>query len=167
METKSSKEIIKKLKESGFERKDSISAEESGNRIKNNKVVKKEERSSNVKDWKDYEKHIDEVRKYYVQELKQKHGLRIVSMIIAIILLVIFIVSMGILYRYLLKKDYEFSDKLLLGITVTVFISIIGLVTIVFKYSFSKTKDTTDYLNDTHTLYESIKTKKRGNTERF
>lgn len=161
METKSSKEIMKKLKELGFERRNSISGEELENRYKNNILVKKEERISNVKDWEDYGKHIHEVRKHYVQELKQKQVLRIVSMIIAIILLLIFIVTMIILYGHLLSRDYEFSDRLLIGITATVFTSIIGLVTIVFRYSFSKTKDTTDYLNDTHMLYESIKKKNK------
>ena len=30
------------------------------------------------------------------------------------------------------------------------FTSILGLVTIIFKYSFSKTKDVTDYLKDSY-----------------
>ena len=65
---------------------------------------------------------------------------------IAIVSLVVFGVAVIGLYIALLYRNVEFSDKLLIGITVTMFTAILGLVTIIFKYSFSKTKDVTDYL---------------------
>lgn len=64
----------------------------------------------------------------------------------------------GVLYVVLLIRGINLSDRLLISLTVTVFTSIIGLMTIIFKYSFSRTKDTTDYLNDIiKKLFENTK----------
>jgi len=94
--------------------------------------------------------HISKISKLVIEELEQKHKFRISSHKIARNLLIGFIVLMIALYSYLMLVKYSFSDTLLIGITVTVFTSIIGLVTIIFKYSFSKTKDITDHLQETY-----------------
>ena len=69
---------------------------------------------------------------------------------IAEISLVIFGIAIIGLYITLLYRNVPFSDKLLIGITVTMFTAILGLVKIIFKYSFSRTKDVTDYLKDSY-----------------
>lgn len=94
--------------------------------------------------------HISKISKLVIEELEQKHKFRISSYKIARNFLIGFIVLMIALYSYLMLVKYSFSDTLLIGITVTVFTSIIGLVTIIFKYSFSKTKDITDHLQETY-----------------
>ena len=77
---------------------------------------------------------------------------------IAGILLALFFTLMVVLYVVLLIRGINLSDRLLISLTVTVFTSIIGLMSIIFKYSFSRTKDTTDYLNDIiKKLFENTK----------
>ncbi|MBF0715348.1 hypothetical protein [Gemelliphila palaticanis] len=82
------------------------------------------------------------------EELDQKMQFRKYCLYATGILLGLFFILLIILYVYLLLyKGYEPSDKVLITLSVTVFSSILGLVTIVFKYLFSNTKDTTDYIH--------------------
>lgn len=97
-----------------------------------------------------HKEHIKKLSDLVIEELQQKQSLRKVSMNIAIVSLVVFGVAIIGLYIALLYRNVGFSDKLLIGITVTMFTAILGLVTIIFKYSFSKTKDVTDYLKDSY-----------------
>ena len=101
-----------------------------------------------------HKEHIKKLSDLVIEELQQKQSLREVSMNIAIVSLVVFGVAIIGLYTALLYRNVEFSDKLLIGITVTMFTAILGLVTIIFKYSFSKTKDVTDYLKDSYIDYK-------------
>lgn len=94
--------------------------------------------------------HIKKLSDLVIEELQQKQRLRKISMRIAMISLVVFGIAIIGLYITLLCRNVEFSDKLLIGITVTMFTAILGLVTIIFKYSFSRTKDVTDYLKDSY-----------------
>lgn len=97
-----------------------------------------------------HKEHIKKLSDLVIEELQQKQSLRKTSMWIAIISLLVFGIAIIGLYITLLYRNVQFSDKLLIGITVTMFTSILGLVTIIFKYSFSKTKDVTDYLKDSY-----------------
>lgn len=97
-----------------------------------------------------HKEHIKKLSDLVIEELQQKQSLRKVSMNIAIVSLGVFGIAITGLYIALLYRNVEFSDKLLIGITVTMFTAILGLVTIIFKYSFSKTKDVTDYLKDSY-----------------
>lgn len=101
-----------------------------------------------------HKEHIKKLSDLVIEELQQKQSLREVSMNIAIVSLVVFGIAIIGLYTALLYRNVEFSDKLLIGITVTMFTAILGLVTIIFKYSFSKTKDVTDYLKDSYIDYK-------------
>ena len=103
-------------------------------------------------------KHFKDLSDIVKKELEQKHRLRNISMWIAGILLALFFTLMAVLYVVLLIRGVNFSDRLLISLTVTIFTSIIGLMTIIFKYSFSRTKDTTDYLNNIiKKLFENTK----------
>lgn len=97
-----------------------------------------------------HKEHIKKLSDLVIEELQQKQNLRKKSMRIAEISLVIFGIAIIGLYITLLYRNVPFSDKLLIGITVTMFTAILGLVTIIFKYSFSRTKDVTDYLKDSY-----------------
>lgn len=97
-----------------------------------------------------HKEHIKKLSDLVIEELQQKQRLRKISMRIAMISLVVFGIAIIGLYITLLCRNVEFSDKLLIGITVTMFTAILGLVTIIFKYSFSRTKDVTDYLKDSY-----------------
>lgn len=97
-----------------------------------------------------HKEHIKKLSDLVIEELQQKQNLRKVSMNIAIVSLGVFGIAITGLYIALLYRNVEFSDKLLIGITVTMFTAILGLVTIIFKYSFSKTKEVTDYLKDSY-----------------
>ncbi|WP_276767544.1 hypothetical protein [Gemella morbillorum] len=97
-----------------------------------------------------HKEHIKKLSDLVIEELQQKQNLRKISMRIAIISLIIFGIAIVGLYVTLLCRNVLFSDKLLIGITVTMFTAILGLVTIIFKYSFSRTKEVTDYLKDSY-----------------
>lgn len=97
-----------------------------------------------------HKEHIKKLSDLVIEELQQKQNLREKSMWIAIISLIIFGIAIVGLYVTLLCRNVLFSDKLLIGITVTMFTAILGLVTIIFKYSFSRTKEVTDYLKDSY-----------------
>ena len=102
--------------------------------------------------------HFKDLSDIVKKELEQKHRLRNISMWIAGILLALFFTLMVVLYVVLLIRGINLSDRLLISLTVTIFTSIVGLMTIIFKYSFSRTKDTTDYLNDIiKKLFENTK----------
>lgn len=94
--------------------------------------------------------HIKQISNILIKELEHKQKLRSISVYLAIVILSVFGISIISLYITLLIRQVPLSDKLLLGITVTMFTSIIGLMTIIFKYSFSKTKDVTDHLKDSY-----------------
>lgn len=105
-----------------------------------------------------YKKHIKDILFELQSEIEQKRRFRWITLILAIVLLIVFSIAVGYLYFVLLhRENFVFSDKLLIGISVTVFLSIVSLINIIFKYSFSKTKDNTDYINSVFKTIKDIK----------
>lgn len=155
MNDKSSKEILKLISEYKKVQKD-FKKEPKSNKI--NMSIKLLN-NNNFDTYNTYlNKHFKDLSDIVKKELEQKHRLRNISMWIAGILLALFFTLMAVLYVVLLIRGVNFSDRLLISLTVTIFTSIIGLMTIIFKYSFSRTKDTTDYLNNIiKKLFENTK----------
>ena len=155
MGDKSSREILKLLNEYKEVRKD-YKKESKSNKIKIDIELLN---NNNFDTYNTYlNEHFKDLSDIVKKELEQKHRLRNISMWIAGILLALFFTLMVVLYVVLLIRGINLSDRLLISLTVTVFTSIIGLMTIIFKYSFSRTKDTTDYLNDIiKKLFENTK----------
>lgn len=105
-----------------------------------------------------YKTHIKDILSELQCEIEQKRKFRWITLILAIVLLIVFSIAVGYLYFVLLhRENFVFSDKLLIGISVTVFLSIVSLINIIFKYSFSKTKDNTDYINSVFKTIKDIK----------
>lgn len=155
MNDKSSKEILKLISEYKKVQKD-FKKEPKFNKM--NMSIKLLN-NNNFDTYNTYlNKHFKDLSDIVKKELEQKHRLRNISMWIAGILLALFFTLMAVLYVVLLIRGVNFSDRLLISLTVTIFTSIIGLMTIIFKYSFSRTKDTTDYLNNIiKKLFENTK----------
>lgn len=155
MGDKSSREILKLLNEYKEVRKD-FKKESKSNKINIDIELLN---NNNFDTYNTYlNEHFKDLSDIVKKELEQKHRLRNISMWIAGILLALFFTLMVVLYVVLLIRGINLSDRLLISLTVTVFTSIIGLMTIIFKYSFSRTKDTTDYLNDIiKKLFENTK----------
>lgn len=114
------------------------------------KIDIEEQLNENSQDtYSNFRQHQDSVRASYVRELKQKENYRKILFYFVIGLLAIFIVGVFLLYRYLLVvREYIPSDVVLTGLSVTLAVNIIGLMSIVFKYVFSDTKDTSRYLEE-------------------
>ena len=155
MNAKSSNEIIKLIEEYKKVQKDFNKESKSNKMNMSIKLLN----NNNFDTYKTYlNKHCKDLSDIVKKELEQKHRLRNISMWIAGILLALFFNLMAVLYVVLLIRGVNFSDRLLISLTVTIFTSIIGLMTIIFKYSFSRTKDTTDYLNNIiKKLFENTK----------
>ena len=155
MNDKSSKEILKLISEYKKVQKDFKKEPKSNKMNMSIKLLN----NNNFDTYNTYlNKHFKDLSDIVKKELEQKHRLRNISMWIAGILLALFFTLMVVLYVVLLIRGINLSDRLLISLTVTVFTSIIGLMTIIFKYSFSRTKDTTDYLNDIiKKLFENTK----------
>ena len=152
---KSSKEILKLISEYKKVQKDFKKEPKSNKMNMSIKLLN----NNNFDTYNTYlNKHFKDLSDIVKKELEQKHRLRNISMWIAGILLALFFTLMAVLYVVLLIRGVNFSDRLLISLTVTIFTSIIGLMTIIFKYSFSRTKDTTDYLNNIiKKLFENTK----------
>lgn len=155
MNDKSSKEILKLISEYKKVQKDFKKEPKSNKMNMSIKLLN----NNNFDTYNTYlNKHFKDLSDIVKKELEQKHRLRNISMWIAGILLALFFTLMTVLYVVLLIRGVNFSDRLLISLTVTIFTSIIGLMTIIFKYSFSRTKDTTDYLNNIiKKLFENTK----------
>lgn len=155
MNDKSSKEILKLISEYKKVQKDFKKEPKSNKMNMSIKLLN----NNNFDTYNTYlNKHFKDLSDIVKKELEQKHRLRNISMWIAGILLALFFTLMAVLYVVLLIRGVNFSDRLLISLTVTIFTSIIGLMTIIFKYSFSRTKDTTDYLNNIiKKLFENTK----------
>ena len=155
MNAKSSNEIIKLIEEYKKAQKDFNKESKSNKMNMSIKLLN----NNNFDTYNTYlNKHFKDLSDIVKKELEQKHRLRNISMWIAGILLALFFTLMAVLYVVLLIRGVNFSDRLLISLTVTIFTSIIGLMTIIFKYSFSRTKDTTDYLNNIiKKLFENTK----------
>ena len=155
MNDKSSKEILKLISEYKKVQKDFKKEPKSNKMNMSIKLLN----NNNFDTYNTYlNKHFKDLSDIVKKELEQKHRLRNISMWIAVILLALFFTLMAVLYVVLLIRGVNFSDRLLISLTVTIFTSIIGLMTIIFKYSFSRTKDTTDYLNNIiKKLFENTK----------
>ena len=94
-----------------------------------------------------FEEHIKEMRKVLEEEQNQKRKFRTIATYIALGLVVYSIVFVTILFGFLVGcKNYIPPASVLIAISVTFIANIIGLATIVFKYVFSSTKETADYL---------------------
>lgn len=92
--------------------------------------------------------HIKNMRNLIEEEYKQKKIFRSVATYGAMVLVCISILAVVALIGYLVVwKDYIPPTSVMIGITVSLVANIIGLTTIVFRYVFSSTKETTDYIS--------------------
>lgn len=96
----------------------------------------------------DFNEHINKMTAIVEEEYKQKKRFRLFATIIALFLVVYSIVFITLLFGYLVVcRGYIPESSVLIAISVTFIANIIGLATIVFKYVFSSTKETTDYIS--------------------
>lgn len=109
--------------------------------------------TNTFKDNESFQKHVNTMRKLVEDEHKQKRNFRRVAIYGALFLVFYSVYFITKIFWYLLKtKGYIPSDSVLIGISVSFVANIIGLANIVFKYVFSSTKETTDYISkiDSH-----------------
>lgn len=96
----------------------------------------------------DFNAHINKMTTIVEEEYKQKKRFRLFATIIALFSVVYSIVFITLLFGYLVVcRGYIPESSVLIAISVTFIANIIGLATIVFKYVFSSTKETTDYIS--------------------
>ena len=82
------------------------------------------------------------------KEHKQKGQFRKFATYTALGAVIYSIIAVTLLFGYLVVcKNYTPESPVLIAISVTFVANIIGLATIVFKYVFSSTKETTDYIS--------------------
>ncbi|WP_048789914.1 hypothetical protein [Streptococcus sp. 1171_SSPC] len=94
-----------------------------------------------------FETHIKEMRKVLEEEQNQKRKFRTLATYIALGAVIYSIVAITLLFGYLVVcRKYIPESPVLIAISVTFVANIIGLATIVFKYVFSSTKETADYI---------------------
>lgn len=94
-----------------------------------------------------FETHIKEMRKVLEEEQIQKRKFRTLATYIALGLVVYSILFITLLFVYLVVyRKFTPPTSVLIAISVTFIANIIGLATIVFKYVFSSTKETADYI---------------------
>lgn len=116
--------------------------------------IRENKNTSNAfKDRKTFDKHVNTMRKLVEDEQKQKRRFRTIATYGAFGLVVYSIVFITFLFGFLVGfRGYIPPASVLVGVSVSFVANIIGLATIVFKYVFSSTKETTDYISkiDSH-----------------
>jgi len=117
--------------------------------------IRENKNTSNAfKDRKTFAKHVNTMRKLVEDEQKQKRRFRTIATYGAFGLVVYSIAFITFLFVFLVVfRGYIPPASVLVGVSVSFVANIIGLATIVFKYVFSSTKETTDYISkidDTH-----------------
>lgn len=96
----------------------------------------------------DLVKHLKSMRELIELEYKQKRRFRAIATYGVFVLVTFSIVGISWLIFYLVRyKNYTPPPSVIIGIAVSSIANIIGLAMIVFKYLYSSTKETTDYLN--------------------
>ncbi|MFV8045001.1 hypothetical protein ACMZ6Y_02645 [Streptococcus pluranimalium] len=89
------------------------------------------------------------MREIIESEYEQKKKFRKIATYGAFGLVIYSICFISFVFWYLIvKKDYTPSASVLIGLSVSFVANIIGLATVVFKYVFSSTKETTDYISN-------------------
>lgn len=104
--------------------------------------------SNTFKDTETFNKHINTMREFVEDEQIQKRRFRTIATYGAFGLVIYSIIFITFLFVFLVAfKGYTPSASVLVGVSVSFVANIIGLATIVFKYVFSSTKETTDYIS--------------------
>lgn len=104
--------------------------------------------SNTFKDTETFNKHINAMRELVEDEQRQKRRFRTIATYGAFGLVIYSIIFITFLFVFLVVfKGYIPSASVLVGVSVSFVANIIGLATIVFKYVFSSTKETTDYIS--------------------
>lgn len=116
-------------------------------------IRESEETTNTFEDFASFEVHIKRMRLLLEDEHNQKKHFRKIATYGALGLVFYSIIFVTILFGFLIGfKNYIPPASVLIAISVTFIANIIGLATIVFKYVFSSTKETTDYIShfDSH-----------------
>lgn len=109
--------------------------------------------TNTFKDTASFEKHVENMRKLVEEEHEQKRKFRKIATYGAFGLVTYSVIFITFLFGFLVVlKGYIPPASVLIGVSVSFIANIIGLATIVFKYVFSSTKETTDYISkiDSH-----------------
>lgn len=109
--------------------------------------------TNTFKDTASFEKHVENMRKLVEEEHEQKRKFRKIATYGAFGLVIYSVIFITFLFGFLVVlKEYIPPASVLIGVSVSFVANIIGLATIVFKYVFSSTKETTDYISkiDSH-----------------
>ncbi|WP_049476269.1 hypothetical protein [Streptococcus constellatus] len=109
--------------------------------------------TNTFKDTASFEKHVENMRKLVEEEHEQKRKFRKIATYGAFGLVIYSIIFITSLFGFLVVlRGYIPPASVLVGVSVSFVANIIGLATIVFKYVFSSTKETTDYISkiDSH-----------------
>lgn len=111
-------------------------------------ILENKNTTNTFQDVATFNKHVDAMRNLIEAEFKQKRTFRSWATGISLFLVVYSIVAITALFWYLIVKRNHIPDKtVLIGLSVSLIANVIGLTTVVFKYVFSSTKDTTDYIS--------------------
>ena len=104
--------------------------------------------TNTFKDTASFEKHVENMRKLVEEEHEQKRKFRKIATYGAFGLVIYSIIFITSLFGFLVVlRGYIPPASVLVGVSVSFVANIIGLATIVFKYVFSSTKETTDYIS--------------------
>lgn len=111
--------------------------------------IRENKNTSNAfEDRKTFDEHVNTMRKLVEDEQKQKRRFRTIATYGAFGLVIYSIVFITSLFVFLVViRGYIPPASVLVGVSVSFVANIIGLATIVFKYVFSSTKETTDYIS--------------------
>lgn len=104
--------------------------------------IKKNESKEKSDDAEDLKNHKEKINGYISKELRFKQIARLVSVVGFLILSFIIIVNLFLLLYW---NPVNISDRVLIVITIATFTNLFALITVVFKYIFSPTKDMLEY----------------------
>ena len=104
--------------------------------------IKKNESKEKTDDAEELKDHKEKINGYISKELKFKQIARLVSVVGFLIISFIIILNLVLLLYW---NPVNVSDRVLVVITIATFTNLFALITVVFKYIFSPTKDMLEY----------------------
>lgn len=111
-------------------------------KLKYARQIKKNESKEKTDDAEELKDHKEKINGYISKELNFKQIARLVSVVGFLIISFIIMLNLVLLLYW---NPINVSDRVLVVITIATFTNLFALITVVFKYIFSPTKDMLEY----------------------
>lgn len=111
-------------------------------KLKYARQIKKNESKEKTDDAEELKDHKEKINGYISKELNFKQIARLASVVGFLIISFIIILNLVLLLYW---NPINVSDRVLVVITIATFTNLFALITVVFKYIFSPTKDMLEY----------------------